>query len=161
MFEDKRSLQVPMTPETGGVLGRGGSQGARQGASVHVVAVGALDQPFIHPMTERLAEVGLLLGVAAVTEKRLLLDQQLPGFLRKMGRMAGNAGHTAICMSGTLKISMFLVLRVARKAAFTNDLRSLPLEHEDFRFVATTANVLGAGAVTCFTTVGFGPLLAF
>ena len=85
MFEHTWSLQVPMTLEACSVLGRGGAQRAVQGAAVHVVAIGTFDQTFIHSMAERLAEIGLLLGVAAVAELWLLLDQQLRASFAKWG----------------------------------------------------------------------------
>ena len=97
-----------MAFEADGVLFLRNSQGARHGAAVHIVAIGALKKTLVNPVTERFAEVSLLVGVAAVAELWLLLDQQAALLFRKVGRVARDAAHAGVSMSRAQEIGVFL-----------------------------------------------------
>jgi hypothetical protein len=75
MFEYPRPLKISMAFVANGVLFLRSAHGARHRTAVHVVAIGALEQALVDPVTEWFAEVSLLLGVAGVAELWLLLDQ--------------------------------------------------------------------------------------
>ena len=106
MFEHPRSLKVPMAFQADGVLFLRNAQGARHGAAVHIVAIGALKKTLVNPVTEGFAEIGLLIRVAAVTELRLLLDQQAALLFREVGRVARDAAHAVCRVRGTLEIGV-------------------------------------------------------
>jgi hypothetical protein len=161
MLEDKRALQIAMAFETDLILALGRALGMRQSGAVRAVAIGAANQSFIDAMPERLGEVGLPIRVTAIAEVGLLFDQQLAGLFRRMGRMARDAAQAVIRMSRTLKVGVLLTQPMARKTAFANDFRRLPLEEEDFCLVSAAVNVFGAGAVTRFAAVCLGPFLRF
>ena len=48
--------------------------------AVRIVAIGALDQPFVDAMMERLLEVGSLFRVAGEAQRRLLLTSKYSSF---------------------------------------------------------------------------------
>jgi hypothetical protein len=75
MFEHERPLFVRMTCKADGILRRGSPHLLGFHRSVHIVAIAALDQPFVHPMMERHVELGFLLEVAAVAQLGLRLDE--------------------------------------------------------------------------------------
>src|SRR5581483_4137688 len=106
MFEYPRPLKISMALVADGVLFFGNAYGARHRAAVHVVAIGALEQALVDPVTEGFAEVSLLLGVAGVAELWLLLDQQASLFFRKVGRAARDAAHAVCRVGGTLEIGV-------------------------------------------------------
>ena|SRR5947207_3442614 len=78
MFPRERPCLVCMTVKADHVLGGGGTQLVGQESTVLVVAVGAVDQAFIHPMVEGLGKIRLDFQVAAITERRLGGFQKLP-----------------------------------------------------------------------------------
>ena len=106
VFEYPRPLKISMAFVADGVLFLRSVHGARHGATVYVMAIGALEQTLVDPVAEGFTEVSLLLCMAAIAEKWLLLDQQLPGFLREMGGMAGNAAHAVRRVGRTLEIGV-------------------------------------------------------
>jgi hypothetical protein len=91
MLEDKRTLLVDVTFEADRVLRRGRPDLFWTYRSVRVMAIAALDQPFVHAMMERHVELGLLLQVACVAKLRLGLYEQELGFFGMVRRMAGDA----------------------------------------------------------------------
>jgi hypothetical protein len=161
MFEHPRPLKIPMAFEADGVLFLRNAQGARHGAAVHVVAIGALKQALVNPVPEGFAEISLLLCVAAVAELWLLLDQQAALLFRKVGRVARDAAHAGVGMSRAQEIGVFLLQRVARQAAFTDDFWRLILEHENLGLVTAAVNVLSSGSMAGFTAVGFVSFFGF
>ena len=60
----KRSLLVRVTLEADRILRGGSPHLLRLHRTVHVMAIAALHQPFIHPMMERHVELGFLLEMA-------------------------------------------------------------------------------------------------
>ena len=109
MFEYPRSPKISMAFEADGVLFLRDAHGARHRAAVHVVAIRALEQAVVDPVSEWFAEVSLLLGVAGVAERWLLLDQQASLFFRKVRRMARDAAHAVCRVRRTLEIGVLLL----------------------------------------------------
>ena len=108
VFEYPRPLKISMAFVADGVLFLRDAHGARHGATMHVVAIGALEQALVNPVTEGLAEVGLLLCVTTVAELWLLLDQQAARLFREVGRVARDAAHAGVGMSRAEEIGVFL-----------------------------------------------------
>ena len=76
MLVDKWALLVDVAFEADRILrGRSAHLLGTDGA-VHVVAIAALDQPFVHPMMKRHLELSFLLKVASVAELGLSLYEQ-------------------------------------------------------------------------------------
>ena len=71
VFENKRPLLVRVAREADRVLRRRRAHLLGLHRAVHVVAIAASDQPFIHPMMEGHIELGSLLEMARVTKFRL------------------------------------------------------------------------------------------
>jgi hypothetical protein len=76
MFVDERSLFVRVAGKANCILRRGIPNLLGADRSVDVVAVAALNQPFIHPMAERHRKLGFLIQMARVTKLWLSFDQQ-------------------------------------------------------------------------------------
>jgi hypothetical protein len=70
-----------------------------------------------------------------------------------MRGVARDATYTVGSMLGLLKSEVFLFSRMARQTTPGNDVRSSFLEIEDFGFITTAIDVLGARAVAGFATV--------
>ena len=68
VFENEGSLLVGVALEADRILRGGGPHLFGAYCTVHVVAIAALDQPFIHPMMEGHIELGLLLQMAGVAK---------------------------------------------------------------------------------------------
>ena len=113
VFEDKGSLLVRVAGEADRILRRRIANLLRPHCSVHVVTIAALDQSFIHAMTEGHGKLGFLIEMAAVAKRRLRLDQQK--FLRfgVMGRMARNATDIIFGMFGVDGVHVLRATRVA------------------------------------------------
>lgn len=73
MLEHKWPLLVGMAGEANRILGRRRAYLLRSDRSVHIVAVRALNQAFIHAMMKRHLELSLLLQMATVTKLGLRL----------------------------------------------------------------------------------------
>ena len=81
VFEHERSGLVGMAFEANRVFCRGGAQLTGEKAAVLIVAVGALDEAFVHTMVERPVELLLLIEMAGVTQGRLAgFEQELALF---------------------------------------------------------------------------------
>ena len=64
VFEHKRALLLRVTGEADHILRRRSPHLLRSHRPMHVVAIAALDQTFIHPVVERHIELSFLLEVA-------------------------------------------------------------------------------------------------
>jgi len=112
--------------------------------SVHVVAVRALDQTFIHTMMKWHFELSLLLQMATVTKLGLRLGQQKLFGLRVVRRMARNATDIVLRMYRIDSVHVLRAAGVATQAAGVDFLRGSVLEHEYLAFVAPSRHVVRA-----------------
>jgi hypothetical protein len=85
VFEHKRAGFLSVALETYLVLRRGGPHLPGQKTAMLVVAITALDQPLFDAVAEWPVEILLDVGMAAVTELRLFIDQQELLLFRVMG----------------------------------------------------------------------------
>ena len=91
MLVHKRAARIGVALDASGIS-TGQSFGlAERGSTVNVVAVAAMNQPFIHAMVIRPGKLGFGRGVARIALRGLLLDEQVLWLFRVMGRMAVKA----------------------------------------------------------------------
>ena len=76
MLEDEGALLVNVALEADCVLRGGCAHLLGLHSAVHVVAIAALDEAFVHPVVERHIELSLLLKMASVAELRLRFLQK-------------------------------------------------------------------------------------
>lgn len=84
MLEDKWSLLVYVTFEADRILRGRSPYLLWPYRAMHVVAIAALDEPFVYSMVERHIELGFLLEMACVAKLGLCLYQQELRFFRVM-----------------------------------------------------------------------------
>ncbi len=75
MLVDKRALLVGVALETDLILRGGSPDLLRAHCAVGIMAIRALDQPFVHAMMKRHVELGFLLEMASVAKLGLSLNQ--------------------------------------------------------------------------------------
>lgn len=113
--------------------------------AMRIMAIAALDQPFIHLVMERLSKCRLDIGVATIAELRLRHFEEALFAFRLMDTVAARAANLSLTVRRVRKIRVrasmaaqaFLIRRFGRR------LREL----EDFCNVATTINVGLPGTV--------------
>src|SRR5271156_4949387 len=141
MFVDKRPLLVGVARKTDRILRGGSAYLFRADRPMDVVAITALDQPFVHAMMEWHCKLRFLVEVARVAKLRLSLNQQKLRGLRMVGRMARCATDVVL---GVLRIDCIHVLRatgVAGQAAGIDFFGGVFAKDENLGFVATTSHV--------------------
>src|ERR1700689_276503 len=123
------------------------------------MAVNALHQALVHTVVIGFGKVCLGGGMAAVTQLRLLLDQQE---LFSLGVMRGGAIETSPIAAGGGgfgKMRLFGGFAVAAETTCAGLLPRFPFEHKYFGFVTATRHVVGPGTVTSLTTLLRGAAL--
>src|SRR3954454_13778813 len=151
VLEYKRTCFVGVAVEANLVLRRCGAQLTRQEAAVLIVAACASHQTLVDAMVRRLDEVCLGFKMACVAELRLRLSQQRPLNLGRVHRMAVNTSDIVLLVLGATEVGvLFAELMTIEAAAAGIGGRKLG-KADDFRDVATTFDVLLAGAVASLT----------
>ena len=156
---DEWPLLVGVALEANRILGGGSAHLFGACCAVHVVAIAALDQSFIHPVMERHIKLSFLLKVAAVAQLWLGLDEQEIRSFGMVRRMAGDATNAILLMFRVEGIHVLRAADMAVEAAGVDLLRGSGLKLENLRFVATAVDVGLAGSVASFATVPLGTLL--
>ena len=110
VFENKRTLLVRMALEADRILRGGSPHLVWFHRAMDIVAIAALDQPFVYPMMERHVELCFLLEVAPIAKLGLRLNEQKIRFFTVVRRMAGNATDAIF---GMLRVNGVHVLRAA------------------------------------------------
>lgn len=157
VLEDERSALVRVTLVADKVLVRNRPELAVSdgplvsGRAVRIVAIGALDQPFIDPMTEWLLEIRPLFNVARVAQARLLADQQ-EFRLRVMNRMAARATDAVLIVPRAQEVALFETRFMAGQTLLADFVGLRRLEAEDLAFVPAAFDVRRAGAMARFAT---------
>ena len=82
-----------------------------------VVAVTALNEPFINAMMIWFRKVGFGGDVAAKAKRRLRVNQQVFRFCRVVGRMTVQTAHIVTGVHGTAEVALLVILTVASQAA--------------------------------------------
>lgn len=122
-------------------------------SSVHVVAVRALDQAFVHTMMKRHFELGLLLQMATVTKLGLRLGQQKLFGLRVMRRMAGDATDVVLRVSRVDSVHVLRPACVATQAAGIDFFRGSVLERVYLGHVAAPRDVIRPGTMAALAAL--------
>ncbi len=158
MLEDERSLFVDVACEANRIPGGRRTELLAHEPAVGIMAIRALNEPFVHPVVERHVELRLDVEVAAVAKGRLALDQQKPILVCLVGRVAAQAAQVvlAVCRAG--KVHVVFPRTVALQTALVNLLGRRCLEAENLLRVGVLG-MSGTGSVTGFATVSLNPLL--
>ena len=117
---------------------------------MRVVAIGALDQAFVHAVVKGHAELRLLLKVTAIAKLRRRFYQQELRSLCMMRRMAGDTTDVTLGMQGIDSLHVFGAGRVTAEAAVIDLLGRMLLEDEYLCGIATAGNVICPGAMAAF-----------
>ena len=124
-----------------------------------IVAVGTLNQALFHTMPEWPVKVLFYIGMAAVTQLRLLVHQQELLLFSMMWRVAGDAAYIINIVLRAVKVGMFLSIFMTAEAALADLLRRSVFEGEDLAFVPPSLNMFLAWAVTGLTALPFRTFL--
>ena len=108
VFENKGALLVRVALEAHRVLRGRSPHLVGLYRAVHVVAIAALDQPFVHAMMEWHVELGFLLEMAPIAKLGLGLSKHEIRFFAMVRRMAGDATDAVL---GMLRVDSVHVLR--------------------------------------------------
>jgi len=161
MLENKWPLLVRVTLEADRILRRGSPHLFGGHRAMHVVAIAALHQPFIHPMMERHVELGLLLEMARVAKLRLGLYEQKLRLFCVVRRMTRNATDVILQMHRVDCIHVLRAARMAIEAARADLLRRSAFESKNLGLVTSAFDVGLARTVTGFASVPFRTFLRF
>ncbi len=155
---EERSLFIAMAVEADLFLTCGGAQRApRQISAVRVMAVGAGDQLLINSVPVGLCEIGPGFRVAAVTKRRLIVDQERVLLVSVVRRMAVDATDAVLEVCRPAEVAVLLAGLMARQTTAADDIRPLTLEDEYLTLIASAIDVRLAGTVARFATVHFSP----
>ena len=151
VFIDERPARLGVALGTDRVLvGRGlhvvGSEGA-----VHVVAIAARDQAFVHFVVERHIERRLRVGVALEAERRLRSLQQLFFFLALMNAVAANTAELRLGVGRAVKVRVRS--RVTGQALGVNLFGRVLRGIEYLGYVAAACHVVSSRTVAALATL--------
>src|SRR4029077_10583311 len=120
---------------------------------MRIVAIGALNEAFVHAVVERNFKLRPHLKMAGVTKLRLALHEQelLDGGM--MGRMAIDATDLVACMLRATCVHMCGVFCVAIEAALIHFLGCRLIEAEDFCGAGGISGMGGAPSMAGFAAV--------
>ncbi len=157
VFKDERPARLGVALGADRVLvGRGLHVVGQEGA-VHIVAIAARDQAFVHLVVERHIERRLNVGVALEAERRLRSFQQRFFFLVLMNAVAANAAEVRPGVGRAVKVRVRC--RVAGQALgvhlFGRVLRGI----EYLGYVAAPFDVGGSGTMAALATLVRGLLV--
>ena len=116
--------------------------------SVGIVAVGALDKPFLHFVMEGHVELRLCVGVALEAEFRLRDLEQLFLVFAAMNAVAAYAAHVVLAVRGALEVGVLALM--ATQAPGIHFLRCRLGGIKDLGDVATTVDVCLARSMAAF-----------
>src|SRR5271169_2575814 len=151
VFKDERPARLGVALGADRVLvGRGlhvvGSEGA-----VHVVAIAARDQAFVHLVVEGHIERRLSIGVALEAERRLRSLQQRFFFLALMNAVTADTADLRLGMGRTVKVRVRS--RVTGQALGVNLFGRVLRGIEYLAYIAATSHVVRAGTMATFAAL--------
>jgi len=139
------------------VIAVGPAELVSQESAMGVVAIAALQQPFVDPVMKWPGELGAHIQMACVTELRRRLFEQEFAFSCMVWGVAVDAGNSALQMGRAAKIVLLMAVGVTVQAARADLHRRRVLERKDLGLVSAPIHVRLTGAVARFTTLPFGP----
>jgi hypothetical protein len=161
VLENERPLFVSVACVANRIPRRRRAQLLADEPTVGVMTIRTLNEPFLHAVVERHVELRLDLLMAGIAETRLSLDQEKLIHHSLVGRMAAQAAQVILAVSRPGKIHVICARTVAFQTPLSDVFGSCFLKVEDFAFVTTTVDVLGAWTMTGFATVSFCAVLGF
>jgi hypothetical protein len=141
MLVHKRPLLIRVALEADRVLRRGSPHLFRAHRAVHVVAIAALHQPFIHPMMKRHVELRFLLEMAGVAKLWLGLDQQKLSLLGVVRRVARDATDVILQMHRVDGVHVLRAASMAIQAARADLLRRCAFKSENLGLVSSAVDM--------------------
>jgi hypothetical protein len=148
-----------VTLEANSILRGGGAQLVSEKSAMGIVAVAALDQPFIDAMMKRPVELLLHLDMAGVAELRLLLFHEELAVFGVVGIVTVGATNVVLQMRGAPKVTVFLAVLMAIEASCANLARGSVFESENLGGIATSFHVGLAGTMAGFASLPCGAAL--
>lgn len=121
--------------------------------AVRVMAIGALDQAFVHAVSKGHGELRLLLLVARIAKRRLALHQQKLTRLRMVSRMARGARDVVPGVQRIDRVPLLSATRVATLALGIDCFWTRFCEKEQLGSIRWVCDVIGAWSVTGFTAL--------
>ena len=118
---------------------------------MHVVAIAARDQAFVHLVVERHIERRLSVGVALEAERRLRSLQQLFFFLALMNAVAAGTADVRLGVGRAVKVRVRS--RVTGQALGVNLFGRVLRGIEYLGYVAAPGNMVRPGPVTTFAAL--------
>ena len=157
VFKDERPARLGVALGADRVLvGRGLQVVGAEGA-VHVVAVAARDQAFVHLVVERHIECRLGVGVALEAELRLRNLQQVFFFVALMNAVAADTADVRPGVGRAVKVRVRS--RMTGQALGVDLFRRSVLERIDLAHVAATRHVVRARTMAALAPLFRGPAL--
>ena len=127
---------------------------AQAGRAVRIVAVIALHQSLVDAVVIGLSKIRLGGEVAAITELRLLLRQQVLAFGGVMRRVAVEAAHRSAGVGRSRVVRLSPAIAVATEAAAVGFLFRNILEGENLGLIATAGDVFRPRTMAALATPG-------
>ncbi len=121
---------------------------------VRVVAIGAVDCAFVHPVVEGHIKLRLGFEVAGITEIPLLFREQEFRRLRAMNGMAIGTYHIVRGVDGSPDIGLAKILRVASQTSIENHFRGASFNPVDQAMIGWLLGMLAPGTVTALAAEG-------
>jgi len=132
---------------------RGSPQLHRPFRPMRIMAIGALNQAFVHPMMKRHLELRLLRQVARVAQLRLRFYQQEFSGLCVVRRMAVYATYSVLAMYGVDGVHMLGAAGVTAKARVIYGFDRSLLEYKNLADIPAAFNVRPARAMARFASL--------
>lgn len=154
MIEDERPLLLDVALEADFLSGITEPELAFVDAAVRLMAIGAVDRTFLHPVVERFCKIRLLLGMAGHTQVAGPLLEHMRHWSGLVRTVAIGAIQASLSMRAGAKGRHFVIPFVTRQALLVVGLGILSLETDDLGFVAPAVDVSLTGAMAGCARVG-------
>src|SRR5271156_1250982 len=157
MFVNPWPDRIDVTLGADRILRRTQLQHLRLKSTMRVVAVSALDQPFVDPMMERLGKRRLNICMALVAEGGLARFEQRGLRFGLVDTVAVGAADKGIAMGGPLKIRM--IANMASQASLSNLFRGCCCESKDLGRIPAAIDMGLAGSVAALACHALAAML--
>jgi hypothetical protein len=151
VFIDERPARLGVALGADQVLVGRGLQVVSSEGAVHVVAIAARDQAFVHLVVERHIERRLSVGVALEAELRLRSLQQIFFFLALVNAVAADTADVRLGVGRAVKVRVRS--RVTGQALSVNLFGRVLRGIEYLGYVAAASNMLRSGTMAAFATL--------
>lgn len=157
MLVHKRTRRLRVTLRADGILIGARLKQLGLECAVRIVAVSAIDQPFIHAMMKREIKCGFCICMALIADLRLLGFQQFRLRVKMMDAVAARAAYACRAMGRPLKV--WMVADVTRQAFLVDLLWRCLRELKNLGWLSTAINMSLTGTVTVLAGHALGAML--